>query len=82
MGKYPHELFPDKYNEEEYKSFYSYQPRTMYLTNFVISFNEVYSLFNNVKYNLKTKANIILNSWLIIGINEYMEFIENNFFNE
>ena len=75
LGKYPHELFPDKYNEEEYKSFYSYQPRTMYLTNFVINFNELYSLFNNIKYNLKTKANIILNSGLIIGINEYIEYL-------
>ena len=82
LGKYPHELFPDKYNEEEYKSFYSYQPRTMYLTNFVVNFDEVYSSNNNIKSYLKTKTNIILNSGLIMGISEYMEFIEENFFNE
>ena len=82
IGKYPHEVFPEIYSEEEYKSFYSYQPRTLYLTNFVVNFNEIFSVNNNLKYNLKTKATIILNSGLIIGINEYMEFIEKYFFNE
>ena len=84
IGKYPHEYSPDKYSEENLKSFYSYQPRTMYLTNFVISFNEIYSLIDNEKYSLKQKSRsiLVLNSRLIIGTKEYMEFIENYFFKE
>ena len=84
IGKYPHELFPEKYKEEQYKSFYSYQPRTMYLTNFVISFDQIYSYNNNEKFFLQksTKSNIILNLGIIIGTNEYMQFINNNFFSK
>ena len=84
FDKYPHEYNPELYSENEYKSFYSYQPRTMYLTNFVINFDEIYSYTNNEKYFLQktTKANLILNIGLIIGTNEYMQFIYNNFFNE
>ena len=83
IGKYPHEYLPEKYSEENLKSFYSYQPRTMYLTNFVISFDEIYSLIDNEKFTLKQKprTHLILNSGFIIGTKEYMEFIENNFFN-
>ena len=84
IGKLPHEYMPEKYNEDQYKSFYSYQPRTMFLTNFILDFNEIYSIVNYEKVNFikKIKTNIILNAGLIIGIKEYMEFIENNFFNQ
>lgn len=84
IGKYLHELFPEKYCKNQFKSFYSYQPRTMYLTNFIIEFNEIYSYKNNEKFYLQksTKSNIILNSGVIIGTNEYMQFINNNFFSK
>ena len=84
IGKYLHELFPEKYSKSQFKSFYSYQPRTMYLTNFIIEFNEIYSYKNNEKFYLQksTKSNIILNSGVIIGTNEYMQFINNNFFSK
>ena len=84
IGKYPHECNPEKYKENDYKSFYSYQPRTMYLTNFVMNFDEIYSYINREKFFLHktTKANIILNSGLIVGTSEYMQFIYNNYFNE
>ena len=83
IGKYPHELLPGKYSENQFKSFYSFQPSTMYLTNFIIEFSEIYSIIDNERYPLKKKirAIIILNSGLIIGTKEYMEFIENKFFN-
>ena len=56
----------------------------MYLTNFIINFDEIFSFSNNEKYFLQKtrKGNIILNSGLIIGTNEYMQFIFNHFFNE
>lgn len=38
IGKYPHELLPEKYSENQFKSFYSFQPSTMYLTNFIIEY--------------------------------------------
>ena len=84
IGKYPHEIYPQKYKEEDYKSFYSYQPRTMYLNNFVINFDEIYSFLNKEKYYLQksTKSNLILNAGLIIGTNEYLQFIINNFFSK
>ena len=84
IGKYLHELFPEKYSQNQFKSFYSHQPRTMYLTNFIIEFNEIYSYKNNEKFYLQksTKSNIILNSGVIIGTNEYMQFINNNFFSK
>ena len=84
IGQYLHECFPEKYKKEHFKSFYSYQPRTMYLTNFVINFDEIYSYNKNEKYFLQktTKSNIILNSGLIVGTNEYMQFIINYYFNK
>ena len=84
IGKYLHELFPEKYSQNQIKSFYSYQPRTMYLTNFIIQFDEIFSYKNNEKFYLQksTKSNIILNSGVIIGTNEYMQFINNNFFSQ
>ena len=84
IGKYPHEIFPEKYKEEDYKSFYSYQPRTMYLNNFVINFDEIFSFLDKEKYYLQktTRSNIILNIGLIIGTSEYMQFIINNFFSK
>lgn len=84
LGKYLHECFPEKYKEINYKSFYSYQPRTMFLTNFVINFDEIYSYNNKEKYFLQktTRTNIILNIGVIIGTNEYMQFIMNNYFNK
>lgn len=84
IGKYLHELFPEKYNRNQFKSFYSYQPRTMFLTNFMIQFDEIYSYKKNEKFFLQktTKSNVMLNSGLIIGTNEYMQFINNNFFSQ
>ena len=84
IGKFPHEYNSERFSESDYKSFYSYQPRTMYLTNFVINFDEIFSFSNNEKYFFQkiTKGNLILNSGLIIGTNEYMQFILNHFFNE
>ena len=83
IGKYPHEYLPQKYKEGQYKSFYSYQPKTMYLTNFEIEFNEIYSFSNNEKNVLEKnpRGKLFLNSGLIIGTNEYMKYIEENFFN-
>ena len=83
IGKLPHEFLPNKYSEKQYKSFYSYQPRTMYMTNFVIIFDEIYSKINNEKISLnKIKSSLSINLGLIIGTHEYMKFIENNFFNQ
>lgn len=84
IGKYPHEIFPEKYKEEDFKPFYSYEPRTMYLNIFIINFDEIYSFLNKEKYFLQktTKSNIILNSGFIIGTNEYMQFIINNYFSK
>lgn len=84
IGKYLHELFPEKYSQNQFKSFYSNQPRTMYLTNFIIEFDEIYSYKKNEKFYLQksTKSNVILNSGVIIGTNEYMQFINNYFFSQ
>ena len=54
----------------------------MYLNNFAINFDEIFSFLDKEKYYLQktTKSNIILNIGLIIGTSEYMQFIINNFF--
>lgn len=84
IGKYPHQYLPEKYKEDQYKSFYSYQPKTMYLTNFDIEFDEIYSFVNNEKNVIqkRPKGNLFLNSALIVGTKEYMEFIIENFFDK
>jgi hypothetical protein len=82
IGDYPHQLMPDKYKEEDFISFYSNQPNTMFITNFYINFDEIgsinknkeRSIFNNIRSILK------LNSNLITGTIEYLDYIEQNFF--
>jgi hypothetical protein len=82
IGDYPHQLMPDKYKEEDFISFYSNQPNTMFITNFYINFDEIGSInknkekfiFNNIRSILK------LNSNLITGTIEYLDYIEQNFF--
>ena len=84
LGDLPHNYLPEKYKEENYQSFYSNQPKNMLLINFFISFDEIFS-FNSsgkIKINEKASGTIVLNSGLIIGTNEYLKFIENNFFDE
>ena len=84
LGDFPHNYLPEKYTEENYQSFYSNQPKNMFITNFFISFDEILSVNNSgiIKINEKVNGNIVLNSGLIVGTNEYLNFIENNFFAE
>ena len=82
LGKYPHQILPDIYKEEDFISFYSNQPNIMRITNFFLSFDEINSINNN---KIKTvhknnRAILSLNSGLITGTSEYLDFIENNFF--
>ena len=82
LGKYPHQILPDIYKEEDFISFYSNQPNIMRITNFFLSFDEINSINNN---KIKTvhknnRAILSLNSGLITGTTEYLDFIENNFF--
>ena len=85
LGKALHEVLPKKYSEDNYKTLYSRQSRKMFITNFEIKFDEIYSL-NGIsdKFVLKNKikANLALTMGLIIGTREYMDFIENIFFKE
>jgi hypothetical protein len=50
----------------------------------VINFDEISSFNNKEKYFLQktTRTNIILNIGVIIGTNEYMQFIMNHYFNK
>jgi hypothetical protein len=82
LGNYPHQLMPEKYREEDYISFYSNQPNTMFITNFIISFDEISSINKDkTKFIFDNKRTILrLNSDLIMGTIEYLDFIENNFF--
>ena len=84
IGKYPHEYLPEKYKEENLKIIYSYQPKDIYLTNFIINFDEIYSSINNEKIEIQkySKGDLFLNIGLIIGVKEYRDFIEKYFFNE
>lgn len=84
IGKYPHEYIPEKYKEENYKSFYSVQPTETYLTNFVINFDEIYSFINNDKIEIQNivKGHIFPNMGLIEGVKQYQIFIEKEFFNK
>ena len=84
LGNLPHNYLPEKYTEENFQSFYSNQPRNMLITNFFISFDEIFSANNSgkIKISEKVSGNIVLNSGLIVGTNEYFKFIENNFFDE
>ena len=82
LGNYPHQLMPEKYREEDYISFYSNQPNTMFITNFFISFDEISSINKDqTKFAFDNKRTVLqLNSDLILGTIEYLDFIENNFF--
>ena len=81
IGNFPHQILPDKYKEENYVSFYSNQPRVMFFTNFFVSFDEISTSYKNNKYIIKdNRAILSLNSGLIIGNEEYLNFIEKNFF--
>ena len=81
LGKYPHQIMPDIYKEEDFISFYSNQPYIMRLTNFFLSFDEINSLNNQMKTIFKNKRAILsLNSDLISGTIEYLDFIEKNYF--
>ena len=84
IGKYPHEYFPEKYNEDNFKLIYSSQPSDAYLTSFVINFDEINSSVNNEKIEIQksTKGHIFPNMDLIIGVKEYRTFIEKHFFNK
>ena len=82
IGKYPHQLMPDKYKEEDFISFYSNQPNTMFITNFFIHFDEMSSIDkNNIKNVFENKKAVLrLNSDLIIGTGEYLDYIEKTYF--
>ena len=84
IGEYPHQILPDIYKEENLISFYSNQPNLMQITNFYINFDEISSSdINKSKYIFKNNRSILsLNSGLILGTIEYLDFIENNFFNK
>ena len=82
LGKYPHQIMNDIYKEEDLVSFYSNQPSIMHITNFFINFDEI-SSFNNNKSNIlfnDKRAILSLNSGLLLGTIEYLDFIEKNFF--
>ena len=53
IGRFPHEYNSERFSKSDYKSFYSSQPRTMYLTNFPIIFDEIFSFSKNEKYFFK-----------------------------
>ena len=82
LGNYPHQLMPEKYSEEDYISFYSNQPNTMFITNFYIKLDEISSINKDkTKYLFDNKRTILqLNSDFILGTIEFLEFIEKNFF--
>jgi len=84
LGTLPHIYLPEKYKEENFQSFYSNQSKNMFITNFYISFDEIFSVNNTgiIKINEKASGNIVLNSGLILGTNEYLKFVEDNFFDE
>ena len=84
LGEYPHQIMNDTYKEEDLISFYSNQPSVMHITNFFIIFDEISSIDNNKSKNIynNKRAIISLNSGLILGTIEYLDFIENNFFGE
>ena len=84
IGEYPHQILPDIYKEENLISFYSNQPNLMQITNFYVNFDEISSSdINKSKYIFKNNRSILsLNSGLILGTIEYLDFIENNFFNK
>ena len=84
LGALPHNYLPEKYSEDNFQSFYSNQPKNMLITNFFISFDEIYSVnaSGKIKINEKVSGSIVLNSGLITGTNEYLKYIENNFFDE
>ena len=82
LGNYPHQIMPEKYKEEDFISFYSNQPNIMFITNFYISLDEISSINNDMtKYIFDNKRTTLqLNSDLILGTVEYLDFIEKNFF--
>ena len=81
IGNYPHKILPEKYKDTNYVSFYSNQPKIMFLTNFYLSFDEIIMSYNDNKIiNKKDRAILCLNSGLILGTEEYRDFVEQNFF--
>ena len=82
IGKYPHQLIPDKYKEEDFISFYSNQPNAMFITNFFIHFDEMSSIDKDKIKNVfqNQRAVLRLNSDLIVGTTEYLDYIDKSFF--
>ena len=82
LGEYPHQIMNDIYKEEDLVTFYSNQPNVMRITNFFVNFDEMNSIGNNMEkfIHSNNRAILSLNSGLILGTMEYLEFIENNFF--
>ena len=84
LGKYPHEYMPKRYKEENFKMIYPNRLKDTYLTNFVINFEEIYSSINKEKYLIQkfTQGYLFINTGFIIGVKEYRNFIEEQFFNK
>ena len=82
LGEYPHQIMNDTYKEEDLVTFYSNQPSVMRITNFFVNFDEINSIGNNKEKFIhnNNRAILSLNSGLILGTVEYLDFIENNFF--
>ena len=82
LGEYPHQIMNDTYKEEDLVMFYSNQPSVMRITNFFVNFDEINSIGNNKEKFIhnNNRAILSLNSGLILGTVEYLDFIENNFF--
>jgi hypothetical protein len=75
---------PKKYKEETFKMIYPNRIKDAYLTNFVIIFEEIYSSINKEKYLIQKFAQgyLFINTGFIIGVKEYRNFIEQQFFNK
>ena len=84
LGDYPHQIMNDIYKEEDLVTFYSNQPNVMRITNFFVNFDEINSIGNNMEkfVHNNNRAILILNSGLILGTVEYLDFIENYFFSK
>ena len=82
LGEYPHQIMNDTYKEEDLVTFYSNQPSVMRITNFFVNFDEINSIDHNKEkfVHNNNRAILSLNSGLILGTVEYLDFIENNFF--
>ena len=84
FGAYPHEYYPDKYNEKYLSTFYT-TIDSITITNFNLSPDHIISISPNKEESIvsnKTRVIFQLHYGFFIGDYLYQEYIEKNFFNE